>query len=205
MIETVCSFIVASAILAISPGPDNIFVLTQSISQGKKTGMATVFGLVLGCLVHTSLIAFGVGTIISSSNNLIFIIQSLGAFYMLFLAFKVFKSDVNMTISSNNRRQTTSFQAFKTGLLMNVLNPKVTLFFLAFFPSFLFSERLSTILQFYVLGVVFMIVTALIFSAIVLFSSSLSTFIGRSPSMRRNLKWLQILVFVSIALYILFA
>ncbi|MBT7815624.1 MAG: LysE family transporter, partial [Polaribacter sp.] len=74
MLETLLSFVLATAILSLSPGPDNIFVLTQSIVNGKKFGLATVFGLISGCLVHTTLLAFGVSAIIKQSENLFFTI-----------------------------------------------------------------------------------------------------------------------------------
>ena len=75
MLETLISFIIATAVLAISPGPDNIFVLTQSIVNGKKFGLATVLGLMTGCIIHTTLVAFGVSAIIKQSDNIFFIIK----------------------------------------------------------------------------------------------------------------------------------
>ena len=75
MIETLFSFSLATAVLAISPGPDNIFVLTQSIVNGKKYGFATVFGLMTGCIIHTTLVAFGVSAIINNHENLFFLLK----------------------------------------------------------------------------------------------------------------------------------
>ena len=86
MIETLMSFALATSILAISPGPDNIFVLTQSIVNGRKYGFATVFGLMTGCIIHTTLVAFGVSAIIKSHENLFFLLKVFGASYLLFLA-----------------------------------------------------------------------------------------------------------------------
>ena len=82
MLETLLSFALATTILACSPGPDNIFVLTQSIVNGRKFGLATVFGLISGCLVHTTLLAFGVSAIIKQSENLFFVIKLFGAIYL---------------------------------------------------------------------------------------------------------------------------
>ena len=130
MLETLFSFAIATSLLALSPGPDNIFVLTQSIVNGKKYGLATVFGLISGCLVHTTLLAFGVSAIIKESENLFFIIKLFGSIYLLYLAFKVFKSDASIVLSEGNVEKKTTTQLFRQGFIMNVLNPKVSIFFL---------------------------------------------------------------------------
>ncbi|MGK0412902.1 MAG: threonine/homoserine/homoserine lactone efflux protein [Polaribacter sp.] len=203
MIETLLSFALATSILAISPGPDNIFVLTQSMVNGKKCGLATVFGLISGCLVHTTLLAFGVSAIIKESENLFFSIKLFGAGYLLFLAFKVYKSNADIVFSVNAVEKKTTLQLFKQGFIMNVLNPKVSIFFLAFFPGFLFSESISNVLQFYVLGLVFMFVSLLIFSTIAILAGAISHKIKENNKIGWYLKWMQIVVFVLIAVFIL--
>ena len=202
MIETLMSFALATSILAISPGPDNIFVLTQSIVNGRKYGFATVFGLMTGCIIHTTLVAFGVSAIIKSHENLFFLLKVFGASYLLFLAFKVYQSDAEITFSTENIQKKTTLQLFKTGFLMNVLNPKVTIFFLAFFPQFLFSEELSTIFQFYILGFIFILVSLFIFGSIAFLGGKISNYILQNKQTGLILKWAQILVFVGIALLI---
>jgi threonine/homoserine/homoserine lactone efflux protein len=93
-------------------------------------------------------------------------------------------------------------QLFKQGFIMNVLNPKVSIFFLAFFPGFLFSETLSTVVQFYILGILFMLTSLVIFSLIAILSSSISVYIREHKNSGVVLKWLQIVVFVGIAIFI---
>ena len=203
MIETLLSFAFATSILALSPGPDNIFVLTQSIVNGRKFGLATVFGLISGCLVHTTLLAFGVSAIIKQSENLFFIIKLFGAIYLLYLAFKVYKSDSDIILSDHNIVKKTTFQLFKQGFIMNVLNPKVSIFFLAFFPGFLFSNSISTVIQFYVLGLVFMLVSLVIFSSIAVLAGAISSTIKQNNKIGFYLKWIQIVVFITIAVFIL--
>ncbi|MFT4611605.1 MAG: threonine/homoserine/homoserine lactone efflux protein [Glaciecola sp.] len=193
--------IVTSA-LAISPGPDNIYVLMQSIVNGKKYGLATVAGLISGCLLHTTLVAFGVSAIIKESDTLFFIIKLLGALYLLLLAFKVYKSSSELSLNSENIPKKSVFQLFKQGFIMNVLNPKVSIFFLAFFPGFLFSDTLSSVVQFYVLGFLFMFVSAIIFSTIAVLAGSISDYIKQHKPIGLYLKWLQIIVFVGIAILI---
>ena len=203
MIETLLSFAFATSILAISPGPDNIFVLTQSIVNGKKYGLATVFGLISGCLIHTTLLAFGVSAIIKESENLFTAIKIFGAIYLLYLAYKVYDSDASISLSEENTPKKTTKQLFKQGFIMNVLNPKVSIFFLAFFPGFLFSETLNTILQFYALGFLFMFVSFIIFSTIAILAGAISETIKANKKIGYYLKWIQIAVFILIAIFIL--
>ena len=201
--DLLISFVFATSALAISPGPDNIYVLMQSIVNGKKYGLATVAGLISGCLVHTTLVAFGVSAIIKENETLFFIIKLFGALYLLYLAYKVYKSDAKVSLGSQNIPKKSMPQLYKQGFIMNVLNPKVSIFFLAFFPGFLFSETMSTVTQFYVLGLLFMLVSFIIFSAIAILAGSISEYIKQHKNIGLYLKWLQIVVFVAIAILIL--
>ena len=203
MIETLLSFALATTALAISPGPDNMYVLTQSIVNGKKYGLATVYGLISGCIVHTTLLAFGVSIIIKESESLFFALKLFGAIYLIYLAYKVYKSDASIAFSEDNIAKKSTKKLFKQGFIMNVLNPKVSIFFLAFFPGFLFSDSLSTVIQFYVLGFIFMFVSLLIFSTIAILAGKISTYIKSHKNIGLYLKWTQIIVFVAIAIFIL--
>ncbi|MGB3608436.1 MAG: LysE family translocator [Psychroserpens sp.] len=200
--DLLISFAIATSALAISPGPDNIYVLMHSMVNGKKYGLATVAGLIAGCMVHTTLVAFGVSAIIKQNDTLFFILKLLGALYLLFLAFKIYQSNSALSLGSTHIPKKNLGQLFKQGFIMNVLNPKVSIFFLAFFPGFLFSDTMSTIVQFYVLGLLFMLVSAIIFSTIAILAGSISDAIKQNQRIGFYLKWLQILVFVSIAMLI---
>lgn len=201
--ETLYAFSLATAGLAISPGPDNIFVLTQSLANGKKYGLATTAGLISGCLVHTTLLAFGISILIRESDTLFSGIKILGALYLLYLAYTVFRSESALNISGDDGPKKGLWELFKQGFIMNVLNPKVTIFFLAFFPGFLFSETLGTVVQFYILGLLFMFVSALIFCGIAILSGTISQFLIDNTKVGPVLKWLQIVVFLGIAVYLL--
>ncbi len=201
----IITFVIATTALALSPGPDNIYVLTQSMVYGKRYGYATAAGLVTGCLVHTTLMAFGVSILIKNNPNVFFTIKFLGALYLLFLAFKVYKSDFSLDITNEIGPKKSFWKLFGRGFLMNVLNPKVTLFFLAFFPSFLFSTFLNVIIQFYALGLLFMAIAFVVFCGIAYFSGTLANIFSRHSKMTVILKWVQIVVFVGIAIYILFS
>jgi len=103
--EILYAFIMASMALAIAPGPDNIYVLLQSVVNGRKYGMATVAGLMTGCFVHTSLVAFGVSVLIKQSDTIFFIIKLFGALYLFFLAYKVFKSTASLKLDAGSVTQ----------------------------------------------------------------------------------------------------
>jgi len=198
------AFVLATATLAIAPGPDNIFVLTQSMVNGKKKGLATVAGLMTGCLVHTTLLAFGVSVLIKENETIFQLIKLFGAGYLLFLAYQVFRSPSEIQLNAQGIEDKSLLQLFKQGFIMNVLNPKVTIFFLAFFPGFLFSDALNTVIQFYVLGFIFIAVSFLIFGAIAVLSAFLGRYLKESRKLGLLLKWLQIIVFVAIAIYLVF-
>ena len=201
------TFIIASFLMALSPGPDNIFVLSNTLYNGKKAGLFTVLGLVTGCLFHTTLVAFGVSEIISFNQNIFLFIKILGFSYMLILAFRVYKSPLFFEITKVKKINKSNSNNFITGLLMNILNPKVYFFFLSFFPSFLFlsSDELNLVSQFYILGLLFMLTTAIVFCSIVLFSTVISRYLIDFKIFHIVMKWIQILIFISIATAILFS
>ncbi|SDS98805.1 LysE family translocator [Winogradskyella sediminis] len=202
-VDILISFAVATSALAFAPGPDNIYVLVQSISHGKSYGMATVCGLITGCIVHTTLLAFGVSALIAANENVFFGIKFLGALYLIYLAYKVYKADDKLSFDSENVPKKSLKQLFVQGFFMNVLNPKVTIFFLAFFPGFLFSDTMSTVWQFYILGGLFMLVSFVIFSGIALLAGFIKNYTLKHRHSGLFLKWLQIIVFIGIAIFIL--
>jgi threonine/homoserine/homoserine lactone efflux protein len=202
MIESLISFSLATLALCISPGPDNIYVLTQSLVNGTKSGIATTAGLISGCIVHTTLLAFGISAIITSSPEIFYGIKILGAIYLFYLAYTVFKSSSDIDFKENAPKKNYA-QLFKTGVIMNLFNPKVMIFFLAFFPGFLWNTSEGTVGQFYILGLSFMAISFVAFSGIALLAGSISNYLLRHKKVGLYLKWMQIIVFVGIAIFIL--
>ena len=202
-IEILVSFTLATTTLALSPGPDNVFVLVQTISYGKRKGMAIVCGLILGCILHTSIVAFGLSSFIHSSPKLLFSLKLTGAFYMLYLAYTTYNSKQELDINKQSDNGTTFFRLFKRGFVMNIINPKVSFFFMAFFPAFLFSTNLSLTIQFFVLGLLFMGTSFLIFTLLVFCSGSVAAILRNNKRFKSIIKWFQIVIFVIIAIYIL--
>ena len=202
MIESLISFSLATLALAISPGPDNIYVLTQSLVNGTKSGIATTAGLISGCIVHTTLLAFGISAVITSSPEIFYGIKILGALYLFYLAYTVFRSSSEIDFKKNAPKKNYA-QLFKTGVIMNLFNPKVMIFFLAFFPGFLWNSSEGTVSQFYILGITFMVVSFIAFSGIALLAGSISNYLLQHKKVGLYLKWLQIIVFIGIAIFIL--
>ncbi|MCX2679607.1 LysE family translocator [Galbibacter sp. EGI 63066] len=202
--EILYAFIISTAVLAASPGPDNIYVLMQSMVHGVKNGLATVAGLMTGCLIHATLVAFGVSVLIKQIPILFTVLKTVGALYLLFLAYKAYGSSDDIRLENGNLPQKTYKALFVQGFFMNVLNPKVSIFFLAFFPGFLFSETMNTVVQFYVLGGIFIVVSFVIFSSVALLAGKISGYLKAHKNTGRILKWLQIIVFVGIAALLFF-
>ena len=202
MLEQLIPFLTASILLTLSPGPDIIYVLVQSMSNGKKAGIVTTLGLVSGIIIHTSLVAFGVSAIIKASPVLFTLIKIFGALYLFYLAYQVFRSDSSIAIVGDApvRR---SRNLYRQGFIMNVLNPKVTIFFLAFFPGFLWEPEGNTVFQFYLLGFLFMMQALIIFGTVAVLAGKISEYLMQHRRSGVFLKWTQVVVFIGIGILIL--
>lgn len=171
------SFLGASVLLTLMPGPDNIFVLTESLTRGKQDGIALSFGLSTGVLVHTLAAATGLSIIIQTSAIAFQIIKYLGAAYLFYLAYKALTSKDKAVDTGSPAKSKEFWQQARKGFLMNVLNPKVSLFFIAFLPQFVSTDGIAPALQMLVLGAMFMVQAFLIFSAIAVLSGNLSKYL----------------------------
>ena len=172
-LDTLLIFLFSASILTLSPGPDIIYVFIKSSTEGKIAGIKTVFGLTTGLIFHTLLLVFGVSALINSNDYFFFILKVFGFIYFIFLAISTYNKNSkidNKTLSSKND--------FTTGLMMNVLNPKVSIFFIAFFPNYIFHNSWSYELQFSILGLIFWLIANTIFLLVVLLSSFNTGFVN---------------------------
>lgn len=202
-LQLLFSFIAAVFLLAIAPGPDNIYVAFHSLKYGFKSGCYIVLGLMTGCLFHSSLLALGFSVFLSEFPLLFSSIKLLGAAYLIYLAYSLFRRGAPKNLSTGAVRDKKPFELFKQGLLMNLLNPKVSMFFLALFPGFLFLPGQPLWVQFMLLGFVFILVSTLVFSAIALLASRILNSLNKPSSyFLKAIHWTQIALFIGMAFFL---
>jgi threonine/homoserine/homoserine lactone efflux protein len=189
-IELILSFLLASVLLTFMPGPDNIFVLTESITKGQKNGIAISIGLCTGVLIHTLAAATGLSIVIQKSALAFSIIKYLGAAYLFYLAFMATKEKpMEVTLEKKSKEETFHlFPLIRKGFLMNVLNPKVSLFFIAFLPQFISQDGINITYQMIILGLIFMAQALVIFSLISILASRLTEYMN-SAKFWKITKW----------------
>ncbi len=198
-------FLTASILLTLAPGPDNLYLLTKSLSSGAKSGVILSAGLVSGIVFHTFLVMVGVAAIIQNSSLAMLLLKILGAAYLLILAFKSFRAGQSgKKISMKKADAESSFWAiYRRGVLMNVLNPKVLLFFLAFLPQFVNLSDASASLQIALLGVTFAVQGFIIFSVIAICAGKVRKLILRQKNLGQILNFVEAAVLAIIALTLL--
>jgi len=198
-IDVLMTFFAASVLLALAPGPDNIFVLTQSALSGKLAGLAVTCGLCTGLVVHTLAVALGVAIIFQTSAIAFTILKICGAGYLLYLAWQAFRSSASR-IQPNNNDRLNYLKLYRRGIIMNVTNPKVSIFFLAFLPQFADPDRGPLTLQLISFGGIFIVATVLVFGSIALMAGFLSQWFNRSEKGQQIMNRIAGTVFVALAL-----
>lgn len=198
-LNTLILFSTASILLALAPGPDNIFVLTQSAMKGRMAGIVVTLGLCTGLVVHTSAVALGVAAVFQASALAFTMLKFVGAAYLLYLAWGAFRAGAN-TLPSEENREIRLSRFYLRGILMNVTNPKVSIFFLAFLPQFTSPENGSLPLQLIVLGAIFIVVTLLVFGGISLLAGVIGEWFRRSAQAQKILNKTAGVVFAGLAL-----
>ena len=197
--ETFITFVLASFTLTISPGPDILYVISQSIIKGKKSALMTSLGLTTGLLVHTFLVAVGLSVIISQNEKILNMIKLLSVFYFFYLIVMVFlKRNDNL----KQIEEGFSENQFKKGLIMNLLNPKVSLFFIAFFPNFLFHDQISNQIQFLILGLIFWLQATIVFLLVSVFSSKFTSISNKKSFFNKNIYIIEISIYLFIIYWI---
>lgn len=198
-IETLSAFFLASALLAVAPGPDNLFVLTQSALHGRLSGLVVMLGLCTGLIVHTMAVAFGVAVIFQTSALAFTLLKIGGALYLLYLAWRAFRAAPETFEAKNSGRKNLG-ALYRRGIIMNVTNPKVSIFFLAFLPQFADPQHGPISLQMILLGVVFIIATILVFGAVAMLGGAFGDWLNRSPRIQRVMNRVAAAIFLGLAL-----
>ena len=198
-IESLTTFVIASVLLALVPGPDNIFVLTQSSVNGHKAGLLVTLGLCTGLIFHTTAVALGITALFKTSYFAFTVLKIAGAMFLLYLAWRAFHAG-SEEINTGQSREVAGIKYYLRGVIMNVTNPKVSIFFLAFLPQFADPSRGPVIQQIFFLGMVFILVTLLVFGGIALLAGAVGAWLTNTPRAQTMMNRIAGAVFVAMAL-----
>ena len=192
-------FLVASALLTIAPGPDIVYVLARGVSQGPKAGIAAALGFATGCIFHTVLAAAGIAALIRSSDAAFNAVRYAGAAYLVWIGVQALRHRAAFSIEGAGQARALA-TIYRQSVVGNILNPKVTLFFLAFLPQFVDTQAGGIGLQMALLGVTFMLQTVVIFGAVAIFSGWLGSWIRRKPALGTRLNAFAGLTFIALGI-----
>lgn len=196
-------FISAAVLLTLMPGPDILFVITQSITRGRKAGIIFAGGLCTGLIVHVTAVSVGVSFLLMSSPVAFAVLKFTGAAYLFYLGIKTFLARRENPFILE-KTPAIHGKLYRKGILMNILNPKVILFFLAFFPQFVDYEAGHPVSRMLVLGLIFMMQAFLIFSMVSILAGHLAGRLMREPKIALGMNIAEALIYVVIGVSILF-
>jgi threonine/homoserine/homoserine lactone efflux protein len=199
----ILAFIAASVVLTLMPGPDIIFVLTQSITNGKKAGILIALGLCTGLIVHTMAAAFGISVILLKSATAFRIIKYAGAAYLIYLGMKAIY-EKELVFDTGEKKIIAPQKLYSQGIFMNLLNPKVSLFFIAFLPQFVNTNDKNTAWQMAMLGIIFIIQAIVVFTVVSILADMFSARFLRSTKIAKHFKWVKAAVLGGIGISLLF-
>lgn len=202
-LETIITFFTASMLLSLAPGPDNIFVLTQSTIHGKGAGLTVMLGLCTGLIVHTIAVSLGVAAIFKTSEIAFSILKYIGAGYLIYLAWHAFRAS-SEKLQGKSDKLVGYKKLYSRGVIMNITNPKVSIFFLAFLPQFIDTSKGAVTIQFLVLGSLFILATISVFGSIALLAGTLGKFLNSSDKAQLTLNKIGGIVFIGLALKLAF-
>lgn len=197
--DTALPFFAASVVLALAPGPDNVFVLLHSAAHGRRAGLVVVLGLCSGLLFHTAAVALGLAAVFAASATAFLVLKLVGAAYLVWLAWQSWRAPVG-TESASATPALSPGTAYRRGVLMNVTNPKVAIFFMAFLPQFANPAQGNMVGQIMQLGALFMLAALITFSAIAFFAATVGQKLLRSPRAQHWLNRTASVVFIGLAM-----
>jgi threonine/homoserine/homoserine lactone efflux protein len=175
-------FLSASLLITLSPGPDNLLVLSTGASKGRKLGMAFGLGCGIGCLSHTFLAALGISALIAASPLAFMGLKLVGGAYLIYLGWHALQSKGSLNTQQVGGSPSSALQLFGKGLFANAINPKVVMFFLAFLPQFVSSERGDTPSQIVQLGFIFTLQACILFGLLGYFAGHVGRWLNRNGS-----------------------
>ena len=201
-IETIIAFVTASVVLSLVPGPDNLFVMSHSALKGWRIGFYITLGLCTGLIGHTVLVAIGVSVIFQTSAIAFNGLKIIGACYLLYLAWlSVQNKELNLGGTDKNN---TNRSYYFIGVIMNLTNPKVALFFLVFLPQFVNTSNDNVTIQIFLLGLLFIFSALCVFTSIAYLASFLENFLKKSKTVNKNLNILAAFVYFALVINLFF-
>lgn len=199
-------FILAAFVLVITPGPNMIYLISRSITQGRKAGMISLTGVVLGFLFHALMVSFGLTAIFMAIPYAYLALKTLGVVYLLWLAFQAIRpSGKSIFEQRTDLKIDKPGKLFTMGFLTNVLNPKIAVFYLSFFPQFIKPEHGAILAQSLQLAMVQMTISFTVNFIIVLSAAKLAGWFGKNPSWLRVQKWFMASVLTGMAVKMAFS
>jgi len=199
-LSEIIAFIIASVVLAFTPGPDNIFVLVTSLGQGFKDSVKFILGLCTGIILHTFLIVIGISTLVSQSQYGLLVLKIFAVVYLLYLSYLTY---IHRHDGIDLKQNKSVANYYLRGFVMNITNPKVLMFFLAFFPQFANLNQAGYQGRLILLGVIFIAVTLVVFSFIAWLASQGAQKLLSKPRYSLIINWLAILVFVAVSVLLI--
>ncbi len=204
-IAVILAFALATVVLAITPGPDMALQLSRAINYGRAHGLAAMFGAMAGIMVHTTLVALGISVLIIAAPPLFLALKIVGAVYLLWLAWQAITQGGGLRIADAAKKPPTIWQSFATGLGINLLNPKVVLFFMTFLPQFVDAHDPAATGKLFFLGAEFVLLSIPLGVATVLAAEWLAAAFKRTKWVERALNWSFAAIFTAFAATILTA
>ena len=194
-------FIVASIILCVVPGPDMVYLLSRTVAQGKKAGVAAALGINLGGYFHLTAAILGISAIIATSSLAFSILKWCGAAYLIYIGFQAIFSNSPLALScSDNKAPSPLKTVFWQGFISDALNPKVAIFFISLLPQFIQAGTGNTLTQLIILGITVNIIALAINLALVLFSHSVTRRLRQSNRISKALNNAMGAIFIGLGL-----
>ncbi len=183
-------FGLAALLMVLSPGPNMIYLISRSLTQGKKAGIISLIGVMFGFLFHILLVSFGLTAIFFAVPYAFIFVKLLGVSYLLYLAYKTVTSKSKIFNTNHNLKTDSSIKLFNIGLLTNILNPKMAVFYLSFFPQFIKPEYGSILFQSLELGVVQIGISFSINFLIIISAAKMANWFSKNPIWLKVQKWI---------------
>ena len=202
---TLIQFAIATFVIAITPGPDMTLFVGRALSQGRAAGMACMLGAMSGILVHTSLVALGLSALIVASPKAFLVLKSVGAAYLIWLAFNAIRKGSAFSPEAKAGQRHSLFRNWATGLGINLLNPKIILFFMTFLPQFVSPQDPHAPAKLFILGLLFIPLSLPVTTPLVLAADGFSSLLKKSPRVTRVTDYLFAGVFSAFAVKIMMA